>query len=126
MSISRSWAQPLPGLLIPGLVVMYVVVRSVHQGRRAGLLSVLGLISGALVHVTAATVALSAILLAAAAAAAAFGIVTILGAGNLMFLGLRTLWVCEPVASAAEIVPLAPRRLYTGGVLVSLSIPSWR
>jgi threonine/homoserine/homoserine lactone efflux protein len=107
-------------LLIPGLGVTYVVTRSVNQGRRAGLLSVLGLTSGALVHVLAVTVGLSAILLASAAA---FGIVKIVGAGYLILLGARTLLARETATSAADIVPLSPRRLYVGGVLVSVFNP---
>jgi threonine/homoserine/homoserine lactone efflux protein len=107
-------------LLIPGLGVMYVVTRSVNQGRRASVLSVLGLTTGALVHVFAATLGLSAILLASAAA---FGIVKMLGAGYLIFLGVRTLLVREKTSGAADLVALSPRRLYTGGVLVSVFNP---
>jgi threonine/homoserine/homoserine lactone efflux protein len=107
-------------LLIPGLGVMYVVTRSVSQGRRAGLLSVLGLATGALVHVLAATLGLSAILLASAAA---FGVVKILGAGYLIYLGARTLLTRERAASFVERAPLAPKRLYVGGLLVSVFNP---
>ena len=53
-------------LLIPGPGVLYVVARSVSQGPRAGLVSTLGLSTGALVHVVGATVGLSAILLTSA------------------------------------------------------------
>jgi threonine/homoserine/homoserine lactone efflux protein len=107
-------------LLIPGMAVMYVVTRSVHQGRRAGLLSVLGLCSGALVHVLAATLGLSALLLASPAA---FGIIKTLGAGYLIYLGVRTLLTRAPAAGAADVVPLSPGRLYIGGVLVSVFNP---
>ena len=107
-------------LLIPGLGVMYIVTRSVYQGRRAGLLSALGLTTGALVHVVAATVGLSAILLASAAA---FGIVKALGAGYLVFLGVRTLLTRQTIARVAAPAPLSPWRLYAGGVLVSIFNP---
>jgi len=107
-------------LLTPGLGVMYVVTRSVSQGRRAGLLSVLGLATGALVHVLAATLGLSALLLASAAA---FGVVKVLGAGYLIYLGARTLLAREPAARPVERAPLSPRRLYAGGFLVSLFNP---
>ncbi len=99
---------------------MYVVTRSVNQGRRAGLLSVLGLSTGALVHVLAATLGLSAIL---RASAAAFGVVKILGAGYLIFLGIRTWLARETAASAVDTVPLSRGRLYVGGVLVSVFNP---
>ena len=65
-------AAALVVLLIPGPGVMYVLARSLSQGQRAGLVSVLGLTAGAFVHVIAATVGLSALLVASAAA---FGIV---------------------------------------------------
>ena len=64
--MSAYWAfvgAALVVLLIPGLGVVYVVTRCISQGRRAGLLSVLGLTTGALVHVLVATVGLSALLL---------------------------------------------------------------
>lgn len=107
-------------LLIPGLGVMYVVTRSVNQGLRAGLLSVLGLTTGALLHVFAATLGLSAILLASAAA---FGLVKVLGAAYLVYVGMRTLLARENTAGAADIAPLSPRHLYSGGVLVSVFNP---
>lgn len=49
-------------LVTPGPGVLYVIARSLSQGQRAGLISVLGLSSGALVHVAAATLGLSTIL----------------------------------------------------------------
>jgi threonine/homoserine/homoserine lactone efflux protein len=84
------------------------------------LLSVLGLCSGALVHVLAATLGLSALLLASPAA---FGIIKTLGAGYLIYLGVRTLLTRAPAAGAADVVPLSPGRLYIGGVLVSVFNP---
>lgn len=119
-SLLRFIGAALIVLLIPGLGVMYVMARSVSQGTRAGLLSVLGLSSGALLHVFAATVGLSAILLASPAA---FGIVKILGAGYLIFLGVRTMLARPQAFNARHSAPLSPMRLYTGGVLVSAFNP---
>jgi len=107
-------------LLTPGLGVMYVVARSVNQGTRAGLLSVLGLATGALLQVVAATLGLSAILLASPAA---FGIVKILGAGYLIFLGVRTVWARPKALTAQNSARLSPLRLYSGGVVVSAFNP---
>ena len=42
-------------LLVPGPAVLYIVTRSIHQGKRAGLVSVLGIHTGTLVHITAAS-----------------------------------------------------------------------
>ena len=95
-------AVSLVVLLIPGPGVLYVVARSVDQGYRAGLASVLGLSAGALVHVAAATAGLSAILLTSATA---FGIVKALGAGYLIYLGIRTLFAGRPTVSMVCLHP---------------------
>ena len=54
-------------LAIPGPAVLYVVSRSIDQGRSAGLASVLGITSGTVVHVTLAAVGLSSLVLASRA-----------------------------------------------------------
>ena len=113
-------AAALVILLIPGPGVLYIVTRSLGQGHRAGLVSVLGLSAGALVHVAAATAGLSAILLASATA---FGVVKALGAAYLIYLGVRTLLSREVAAAAEEPEPRAMRRLFTDGVVVSVLNP---
>ena len=55
-------------LLVPGPAVLYVVARSIQHGRRAGLASVLGIHVGTLVHIGAATVGLSALIVSSAIA----------------------------------------------------------
>ena len=75
-------------LAVPGPAVLYVVARSVHQGRGAGLASVLGIHVGTVVHVLAATVGLSALIVSSATA---FTAVKLLGAAYLVYLGVRTL-----------------------------------
>src|ERR671930_208793 len=75
-------------LLTPGPAVLYIVTRSVDQGRRAGLVSMLGVHVGTLVHIAAAAAGLSALL---AASATAFGVVKYLGAAYLVYLGVRRL-----------------------------------
>src|SRR5579863_3087168 len=90
-------AAALVVLLLPGPGVLYVVARSVSQGARAGLVSALGLSSGALVHVLAATAGVSAILLTSAAT---FGAIKLLGAGYLIYLGVSILLARRPAAVA--------------------------
>ncbi|MFL6039366.1 MAG: LysE family translocator [Gaiellaceae bacterium] len=75
-------------LLIPGPAVLYVIVQSAEQGRRVGLASVAGLHLGTLVHVAAATVGLSALIVASAVA---FSVVKYAGAAYLVYLGVRKL-----------------------------------
>ena len=55
-------AASLVLLLTPGPAVLYIVARSVQQGRTAGLVSVIGIHLGTIVHITAAAVGLSALL----------------------------------------------------------------
>src|SRR5262247_504745 len=75
-------------LITPGPAVLYIVTRSVDQGRRAGLVSALGVHAGTLVHVAAATAGLSMLV---AASATAFSVVKYLGAAYLIYLGVRQL-----------------------------------
>ena len=79
----------MSGILLnitPGQNTFYIIGRSVAQGRRAGVLSVFGIMSGAVVHTMAAAFGLSAIL---ATSAHAFLAVKIAGAAYLIYLGVR-------------------------------------
>jgi len=113
-------ATALVVLLLPGPGVVYVVARSVGQGYRAGLVSAVGLSAGALVHVVAAAVGLSAILLASATA---FGVVKALGAAYLVYLGLRELFSRRRAAGLAPLPPAPLHRLFFDGVVVSVFNP---
>lgn len=75
-------------LLIPGPAVVYIVNRSVSDGRPAGLSAAAGLALGNMVHATAAAVGLTAII---RTSQAAFDTVKWLGAAYLIFVGVRTL-----------------------------------
>ena len=79
-------AAALALLLVPGPAVIYVVARSVEGGRLTGLVSVLGVELGTLLHVVFAAAGLSAIVVSSAAA---FSVVKWLGAAYLVWLGLR-------------------------------------
>ena len=81
-------AAALALLLVPGPAVIYVVARSVEGGRLTGLVSVLGVELGTLLHVVLAAAGLSAIV---ASSAAAFSLVKWLGATYLVYLGLRSI-----------------------------------
>jgi threonine/homoserine/homoserine lactone efflux protein len=74
--------------LTPGQDTFYIIGRSVAQGRRAGILSVLGIVSGSIIHTCAAAFGLSAIL---ATSARAFLAVKFVGAAYLMYLGAKLL-----------------------------------
>ncbi len=75
--------------LTPGQDTFYILGRSIAQGRRAGVVSVLGITSGSAVHTCAAAFGLSAIL---ATSASAFLIVKMAGAAYLTYLGLKMIF----------------------------------
>ncbi len=107
-------------LVTPGPAVLYIVARSLEQGRRAGLVSMLGVHVGTLVHVAAAAVGVSALL---AASATAFGIVKYVGAAYLVYLGVRRIRDGRSVL-AAEQLPARPlRRAFLDGVVINVLNP---
>jgi threonine/homoserine/homoserine lactone efflux protein len=106
-------------LVIPGPSVLYVVTRSVEQGRRAGLVSVLGLHTGTLVHIAAAATGLSALLLASATL---FTAVKLAGAAYLIFLGVSRL-VRRALPEERRVERASLGRVYGQGFLVNLLNP---
>lgn len=107
-------------LLVPGPAVLYVVTRSIHQGRRAGLVSVLGIHLGTLVHITAATVGLSALLVSSATA---FSVVKYAGAAYLIGLGLWTIFARTADADVVLGGERRLRRVFAQGVVVNVLNP---
>jgi threonine/homoserine/homoserine lactone efflux protein len=107
-------------LLVPGPAVLYVVARSIQQGRRAGLASVLGLHVGTLVHIAAATVGLSALVVSSAVA---FTVVKIAGAAYLIGLGLWTLFSRRAERDVALGGEPNLRRAFAQGIVVNVLNP---
>ena len=107
-------------LVTPGPAVLYIIARSVDQGRRAGLVSVLSIETGNFFHVLAAALGLSAILLSSALA---FTVVKYLGAAYLVYLGLRRLLTRGQAHPAAIVPRQSLRRIYSQGVLVAILNP---
>jgi len=108
--------------VMPGPDTIYVVTRSVAQGRRAGLISSWGLCTGAVLHTLAAALGLSAVL---AASAQAFALVKYAGALYLMYLGVRTFFDgSNPLQVATAVcAPLSGRKIFLQGVVVDLLNP---
>jgi threonine/homoserine/homoserine lactone efflux protein len=103
--------------VVPGPAVAYIVMQSIDQGRRAGLLSALGVASGGLVHVLAATIGLSALI---ASSATAFTIVKLVGAVYLVAVGIRRI-----LSKDERGRPVQPPRahVYRQGVIVNVLNP---
>jgi threonine/homoserine/homoserine lactone efflux protein len=112
-------AAALVMLIVPGPSVLYIVARSVEGGRIAGFVSVLGVQTGALVHIAFAALGLSAIL---ASSAVAFSVVKWLGAAYLVWLGLRRIFGSDEEEDVA-IEPERLSRVFLQGVLVNTLNP---
>ncbi|MGH2807038.1 MAG: LysE family translocator [Actinomycetota bacterium] len=107
-------------LVIPGPSVLYIVTRSIHQGRAAGMVSMLGIHVGTLFHVAAAALGLSALLMSSAVA---FATVKYLGAAYLIFLGIRTLLAKGDGEQFREIKRDKLSRIFTQGIVVNVLNP---
>lgn len=106
--------------ILPGPAVVYIVTRSLSQGRAAGLVSVAGIHLGSAVHILAAAVGLSALI---AASATAFTTIRWLGAAYLVYLGLRTLIGHDESFVASRTEPSSYRRVFAQGVIVNVLNP---
>ena len=115
-------AAALALLLVPGPAVFYVMARSVEGGRSAGLVSVLGVEVGTLVHVAFAAAGLSAVL---ASSATAFSVVKWMGAAYLVWLGLRLLLSRDGEQTGTPEARAGARlsRVFTQSVLVQVLNP---
>ena len=104
-------------LAIPGPAVIYVVTRSVDQGRTAGLVSVLGIETGTFAYALAAAAGLTGLV---AASETGFAVVKYVGAAYLVYLGLRKLLGRETSRRS----PSSGRsRLFLQGLAVQLLNP---
>jgi threonine/homoserine/homoserine lactone efflux protein len=100
--------------LTPGPDTMYILTRSISQGRRAGVMSALGIGSGLLIHTLLAAFGLSAIL---ATSAWAFALVKVAGAAYLLYLGLQALCRRPGILNAPDLRPASGWRVYREGVV---------
>jgi threonine/homoserine/homoserine lactone efflux protein len=107
-------------LVIPGPAVLYVVVQGAEQGRRTGLASVAGIHVGTLVHVAAATVGLSALIVASAVA---FSVVKYAGAAYLIYVGVRKLLGRDEPSLEPGAQRVSYRRAFVRGAGVNVLNP---
>jgi threonine/homoserine/homoserine lactone efflux protein len=115
-------AAALALIVVPGPAVLYIVAQAIDRGRVAGVVSALGISAGGLVHVLAAAVGLSALIVSSATA---FTVVKYAGAAYLIVLGLRRLLSRDDehgaVAEARRERSL--RRTFWQGALVNVLNP---
>jgi threonine/homoserine/homoserine lactone efflux protein len=108
--------------LTPGPAVVYIVARTLAQGRACGLASMLGVAFGNLANAVAAALGLAALF---AISSLAFTAVKWAGAAYLVYLGAR-LWLAAPAPfNAAGPRPPAQRwrRVFRDGFVVALLNP---
>ena len=104
----------------PGPNTLYIIARSMQHGRRAGIVSSLGVELGTLIHVAAAAFGISALLLSSALA---FGVVKYAGAAYLICLGVKTLLTRDKNVAAETVEEGSLRRTFSQAVLVNVLNP---
>lgn len=106
--------------ITPGTDTMYILTRSVSQGRRAGILSAMGVSSGILIHTVFAAFGLSAIL---ATSAWAFATIKFAGAAYLIYLGFQAWLKKTPLFSSAEASDMSRWQTYRQGIISNVLNP---
>ncbi len=107
-------------VLAPGPAQALVLSRALGEGRRAGVLTAVGLNVGTLLHALAAGLGLSALL---ATSATAFAALRFAGAAYLVILGLGALRASPAVAVRPEAPAPGPSRAFTRAVAIGVLNP---
>ena len=106
--------------MTPGSDTIYVLSRSIAQGRRTGIYSVLGTSAGCVVHTVLAALGLSVIL---AQSAVVFMMVKIAGAVYLGYLGLTMLLAKDTLAAAPSQAAMSPKDTFWQGLIIDVLNP---
>ncbi len=106
--------------ITPGTDTMYILARSIAQGRRAGIISTLGISSGILVHTVFAAFGLSAIL---ATSAWAFTGIKFLGAGYLVYLGIQAWRKSAQPRLTSGLNTMSHWQIYRQGIVTNILNP---
>ncbi len=107
-------------VVVPGPAVIYILTRSVSQGRNAGLVSAVGVNLGSAIHVFAAVAGLTVLL---ANSAAAYTVLKWMGVVYLAWIGIRALRSDDSTFTEQKIKPAALKRIFAQGVLVNVLNP---
>ncbi|MFC4011396.1 LysE family translocator [Nonomuraea purpurea] len=106
-------------VIIPGPNHLYITARGLAQGRTAGLASALGVETGTLVHIAAATAGLSYVI---SQSATLFSIVKWAGVAYLVYLGIRA-FTSGRHEDAGAPAPQPLRKVFLEGMLVNMLNP---
>ena len=114
--VGVSWAL----IIAPGPDMLYVITRGMAHGRRAGMLSAIGVVCGILIHTTAAAFGLTLII---QTSAFTFLLIKFFGAIYLLYLGIKA-WRDKSTFSLQTSAPIAKSRaLFWQGVLSNVLNP---
>jgi threonine/homoserine/homoserine lactone efflux protein len=119
MDLGAFLLVSLAVIVVPGVDMALTTRQVLLHGRRAGLVTVAGLVTGGLLHTTFAVLGLSAVL---ATSATAFTVVKIAGAVYLLHLGIASLRSARR-PTTADLPPPPPRSAYRSGLLTNLLNP---
>ena len=106
--------------ITPGTDTVYSVNRSVSQGRKVGIYSVLGISTGALVHTFMAAIGLSVII---TTSVVLFTLIKLIGAGYLIYLGVRMLMQKSSNFQLANTKNMSIKKIYIQGLLTNVTNP---
>src|SRR4249919_2111793 len=121
MSLTPFFVATLALNLAPGPDMTYVAARSLGQGRRAGLISALGISAGCLVHIVAASAGVAVLL---RAWPRAYSLIRLAGAAYLLYLGIsmwRSAGMGERLSQA--IAPAADDEIFRQGAITNILNP---
>jgi threonine/homoserine/homoserine lactone efflux protein len=107
-------------VLTPGPNMIYLISRSICQGRAAGVISLFGVIVGFLFHMTCAIIGLTAMFLAVPFA---YTVVKLLGAAYLLWLAWGALSGASSPFDPKQLAPDSPARLFRMGLLTNVLNP---
>jgi RhtB (resistance to homoserine/threonine) family protein len=127
VGIHDLWLFLMAGVLLnitPGPDMALIIARSTRQGTRAGIVAALGIGAGTFIHIAAAAIGISALIVTSALA---FTVLKWVGALYLIYLGIQMLrssfQLKEPVAAPQFLPALALRQVFLQGVLTNVLNP---
>ncbi|MGM0883446.1 MAG: LysE family translocator [Bacillota bacterium] len=106
--------------LTPGTDTMYIVSRSISQGRTAGIYSALGISAGVVVHTLLAAFGLSVILVQSAFL---FNVIKIIGAIYLAYLGIKMLLAKKTVKERKPLPKQDNKKIFVQGMITNVTNP---
>lgn len=106
--------------ITPGINMMFILNRSISQGRDAGIYSALGVSVGAVVHTVLSGLGLSVIL---QTSVVLFTIIKIVGAVYLIYLGIQMFISKQSSISIKKTVYQSRRKLFVQGVITNVTNP---